>query len=191
MVSDLVSQVTSNWWTFLVRALCAFGIAAWAFTSPSTMETGLVYLLAAYFIVSGVIEIIAGVSFAGADQWWALILVGALQAFLGFYMLVTPGIGPLTVAYLVAIWAIAVGLLEFVSAIRYRQILNNDFWWGFLGVLTIALGVYIIMNPGIGLLGIVYAIGVYGVLAGIALTVLAFRVKNAGTDLKQRLSTSS
>jgi len=190
MASDLVSQLTSNWWTFLVRALFAFGIAAWAFSSPSSMASGLVYLLAAYFIVNGVVEVIAGVSFAGADRWFALILVGALQVFLGIYMLVTPGIGPLAVAYLVAIWAIAVGLLELVSAIRYRQYLNNDFWWGFLGVLTIAVGVYIIMNPGIGLLGIVYAIGVYGVLAGIALTVLAFRIKNAGSDLKQRLSTT-
>ena len=190
MLADAVSQITSYWWTFLVRGLFAFAIAAWAFASPSSMASGLVYLLAAYFIVTGVVEIIAGVSFTGVDRWWAMILVGALEAFLGVYMLVNPGVGPLTVAYLVAIWAIATGLLELVSAIRFRQYIDNDFWWGFLGVLTIAVGVYIIMNPSLGLLGIVYAIGVYGVLAGIALCVLAFRIKNAGADVKQRLSTT-
>ena len=191
MLADLASRVTSYWWTFLVRALFAFAIAAWAFASPSTMASGLVYLLAAYFIVTGILSVVAGVSFTGAPQWWAMILLGALEVFLGVYMLVQPGIGPLALAYIVALWSISVGLLELSAAIEFRKVLDNDFWWGFLGVVMIAIGAYIIYRPDVGVLALVYTIGVYGVLAGVALTMLAFRVKNLGSDVGKRLSTTT
>ena len=190
MLADSVSRVTSYWWTFLIRALFAFAIAFWAFASPGTMASGLVYLLAAYFIVTGVLSVIAGVSFTGASQWWALILLGALEVFLGVYMLTQPGVGPLALAYIVALWSIAVGLLELSAAIEFRKVLDNDFWWGLLGVLMIAIGVYIVYHPGLGILALVYTIGIYGVIAGVALTMFAFRVKNLGTDTVKRLSTT-
>ena len=189
MIADSVNRLTANWWTFLVRALVAFAIAVWAFASPGTMATGLVYLLAAYFIITGVMSVFAGFSFAGTGHWWALILVGVLEAFLGVYMLTTPGVGPLALAYIVALWSIATGLLELTAAIQFRSVVPNDFWWGLLGVLTVAIGVYIIYNPGLGVLALVYTIGVYAVLAGIALTALAFRIKSAGSQIVKQLST--
>lgn len=183
MIARSIDQLTANWWTFVVRGLVALGIAAFAFSAPATMAGVLVYVVAAFFIVSGVVTVFAGVSFTGSGQWWMLILSGALQAVLGIYMLATPGVGPLALAYLVAIWMISTGLLEITSAIALRSYIDNEFWWGLLGVLTVALGLYIVFRPDLGVFALVYSIGFYGVFAGVALIALGFRIKGAGESL--------
>lgn len=187
LLTDSINQITAHWWTFVVRGIFALAIAAFAFAAPITVATGLVYVVAAFFIVSGLMSIFAGISFTGSGPWWALILMGVLQAALGIYMLATPGVGPLALAYLVAIWAFSAGLLEIMSAIALRRYINNEFWWALLGVLTVALGVYIVIYPALGLLALVYTIGIYGVLAGISLIALGFRIKNVGSQAARRL----
>ncbi|MBV8198476.1 MAG: DUF308 domain-containing protein [Candidatus Eremiobacteraeota bacterium] len=60
-----------------------------------------------------------------------------------------------------------------------RDALPHSGWWLFLGVLTWALGIYIIFNPALGVAALVYAIGFYAVIVGIALVAFAFRLKSA------------
>ncbi|HEX3469462.1 MAG TPA: DUF308 domain-containing protein [Candidatus Elarobacter sp.] len=191
MMSDSIARLTSNWWTFLVRAVFAFALAAFAFAMPGAMASSLVYIVAAFFIVWGLLSLVAGVSFTGVGHWWALILTGALQVALGLSMLVEPGVGPLALAYLVAIWAVSTGLMEVMSAVTLRNYVPNEFWWALLGTLTVALGFYIIFNPALGVFTLVYSIALYAVFAGIALVGVAFRIKNAGSGLAKALSTAS
>src|SRR5208283_121478 len=106
------NQLSSKWWTFLLRGIVALALAAFAFASPGTMATGLAYVFAAYFIISGIAAIVAGISLTGAGSWWSLILLGIVQAALGFMMLTQPGAGPLALAYLFAIWMISTGVVE-------------------------------------------------------------------------------
>jgi uncharacterized membrane protein HdeD (DUF308 family) len=187
MIADSLDQITANWWTFVVRGVFALAIAAFAFAAPTKMAAGLVYFVAAFFIVSGLVSVFAGISFTGSGHWWALILMGLVQGALGIYMLATPGVGPLALAYLVAIWAFSAGLLEIMSAIALRRYIDNEVWWVLLGILTVALGVYVVIYPALGVLALVYAIGIYAALAGISLIGLGFRIKNARTQAARRL----
>ena len=112
MIDDTVSQLSAKWWTFLLRGLAALALAAFAFASPGTTATALAYVFAAYFLVSGVAALFAGISLTGAGSWWTLTLLGVVQCALGFMMLTEPGAGPLALAYLFAIWTISTGALE-------------------------------------------------------------------------------
>src|SRR5579871_6471001 len=98
MIADTVSQLSSKWWTFLLRGIVALVIAAFAFLSPGPTAAALVYVFAAYFIISGLVSMIAGFSFTGLGHWWALVLMGFVQAVLGVMMLGQPGAGPLALA---------------------------------------------------------------------------------------------
>ena len=183
MLTEAVQQASSKWWTFLVRGIFALAIAAYAFAAPSGMASALVYVVAAYFIISGLAAILGGIAFTGNGHWWALILLGIVQAALGVLMLSQPGLGPLALAYMFAIWMIMSGTVELTAAIQLRNVISNEFWLGLLGVITLAAGFYVVLSPGIGLLALVYTVGIYGVLAGIALIGFAFRIKNFGSQL--------
>jgi len=184
MIEDTVNQLTSKWWTFLLRGIVALALAAFCLISPGSTAVALVYVVAAYFVISGVVAIVAGVAFTGAGSWWALVLMGIVQAALGFIMFTQPGMGPLALAYLFAIWMIMGGVTEISSAIALRQVISGEFWWILLGIITLAAGFYVILLPGIGLLALVYTIGIYAILAGIALIAFAFRLKGFAGNLE-------
>lgn len=188
MIADAVSQLSSKWWTFLLRGLVALAIAAFAFTSPETMAKGLVYLFAAYFIVSGVVAFVAGFSFTGVGHWWALILMGLVQAALGIIMLAEPGAGPLALVFFFAVWLMTSGVLEISSAIALRNYIDNEFWWILLGIISLAFGFYAVLRPELGLLALVYMVAFYAVLAGVSLIAFGFRIKDVGGSnlVKQR-----
>jgi uncharacterized membrane protein HdeD (DUF308 family) len=177
MITDTVQFLASKWWTFVLRGVVALALAVFAFTQPGSMATGLVYVVAAFFIISGLLEFFAGLSFTGIGSWWALILLGVVQVMLGIIMIAKPGVGPLALAYLVAIWAFSTGLIEISSAIALRNVIANEFWWILLGLVTLALGVYVVLRPDLGVLALVYAVGIYAVLAGIALIATGFRIR--------------
>jgi uncharacterized membrane protein HdeD (DUF308 family) len=177
MMAEVANQISSKWWTFLVRGIVALALAAYAFSSPGSMAGALVYIVGAFFIISGVASIIAGFSFTGLGSWWALVIMGILQAFLGFVMFAYPGYGPLALALLFAVWLIMTGVTEISSAIALRNVIQNEFWWILLGVITLAFGIYVVLVPGLGLLSLVYTIGFYALFAGISLIALAFRIK--------------
>jgi uncharacterized membrane protein HdeD (DUF308 family) len=183
MITDAINQLTGKWWTFLLRGIVALALAVFAFAAPGAMATALVYIFAAYFIVSGVTSCFAGFSFTGVGNWWALVLMGFVQTVLGVLMLAEPGAGPLALAYIFAIWLITSGTLEISGAIAFRSVVSNDFWWIFLGIITLATGLYVVFVPTIGVYGLVYATGIYAVLAGISLVGFAFRLKNAGEQV--------
>ena len=189
MIEDIINQLTSKWWTFLLRGIVALALAVFAFTAPSSAATALVYIFAAYFIISGVTSFFAGVSFTGVGYWWAYVLMGFVQTVLGILMLAEPGAGPLALAYIFALWLIMSGTLELSTAIQLRNVLNNDFWWILLGIVTLAAGLYVVFEPSIGLYGLVYAVGIYGSLAGISLVALAFRIKNTGAQIAKQVRT--
>jgi uncharacterized membrane protein HdeD (DUF308 family) len=190
MLNETIQQLSAKWWTFLVRGIVALGVAAYAFTSPGGMATALVYVVAAYFVVSGVAAVVAGFSFTGVGHWWAMVLLGIVQAALGFYMLSVPLIGPLSLAFLFAIWMITTGVAELTTAIAMRNVIQNEFWLGLLGVATLAIGWYVIVWPDLGLLALVYTVGFYGVVAGVSLIGFAFRIKGAGATQTQHHATA-
>lgn len=190
MLDQAVQQLTGKWWTFLIRGLVALVVAVYAFAMPGGMVIALIYVVAAYFIISGVAALVAGVSFTGIGHWWALILLGIVQAALGVIMLAEPGIGPLSLAFFFAIWMVATGLTELSSAIALRNVIQNEFWLGLLGVVSLAFGTYVTILPGLGLLALVYTVGLYALLAGIALIGFAFRLKGVSADTGHQRATA-
>ena len=191
MVTDAMNQLSSRWWTFLLRGIVALAVAVFAFMMPGAMATALVYIFAAYFIISGVATLAAGVSLTGAGNWWLLILLGIVEAILGFIMLAEPGAGPLALAYIFAIWVILAGTTEISAATMMRDYTNgNEVWWILLGLVTLAIGIYVVINPNLGVPALVYTVGIYAALAGISLVVLSFRIKGLPNSVARAVAQS-
>lgn len=107
-----------------------------------------------------------------------MILEGALGILAGIVTFLYPGLTALVLLYIIAFWAIFIGILRIVTAISLRRELENEWLMILGGILAVIFGVLLIVLPGVGLLSLTWLIGIWALIFGIALIVLAFRVRN-------------
>ena len=66
-----------------------------------------------------------------------------------------------------------------VAAVALRREMEGEWALFLLGVLSVALGAAMAVLPGAGLLSLVWMVGLYALLAGVALIALALRMRRA------------
>jgi uncharacterized membrane protein HdeD (DUF308 family) len=185
MIQSVVAAVSKTWPTFLWRGILALILAAIVFAYPGQTTMVLTYAFGAYILLSGFAMLAAGFRFSSLDgPWLALVLLGLLSIVAGIYMLAQPGIGALTLAYTIALWAIAAGVLEIFAAVQARDVIRNTWLLALVGLVSIAAGVLVANAPERGLIALSYTVGVYAALAGIVLIAFALRLRGLPTAVE-------
>ena len=113
---------TSHWVALLVEGIVSIIIGVMAFAWPGITALVLLYLVAAWAIITGVMEISAAfMRRIPVAQEWALGLAGVLSILFGIILFARPGAGLLTILWLVGIYAIVFGVLLIVRAFQFRS----------------------------------------------------------------------
>ena len=173
-----VSTLASNWWALALRGVVAILVGVIAFTLPNVTLTALVFLFGAYALVDGVLAIAAAIrGLREHERWGWLLISGIAGVVVGVVAFMMPSVGALAIIWLVAAWALATGGLEIAAGIRLRKLIEGEWILLLVGVLSVILGVLIAMRPGIGAAVIVAWIGVYALISGIVILVLAFKIR--------------
>ena len=173
---SMANFLYQNRWLIGLRGLLAVIFGVLAFIWPGMTAVVLVFLFAAYTILDGILNIATAVRTRTAnDRWWLLLLEGIVDIAAGVIAFIFPTMAAIVLVFVIAVWAIITGLLQLVMAIRLRQEISNEWLLGLGGVVSIILGVIMIINPGAGLIGLVWAIAGYAIVFGILMIVLAFR----------------
>jgi uncharacterized membrane protein HdeD (DUF308 family) len=81
--------------------------------------------------------------------------------------------------YVVAIWAILSGVAEMIAAVSLQREIEGEWALFLVEILSVIFGIILAVLPGVGLLSLVWLIGLYALAVGGALIVLAFRVRGA------------
>jgi uncharacterized membrane protein HdeD (DUF308 family) len=100
------------------------GIAAGilTFMYPSTTAVALVYIVAAWAIITGIFEIVAAFEWRQVlSDMWMLGLAGVLSIILGVLLFSSPGAGLLAWAYVIGFYAIIYGVLYIAAGIRLKS----------------------------------------------------------------------
>jgi len=98
------------------------GIAAGlvAFILPGATAVVLTLIIGAWAIVTGVLEIVAAVHLLRAHGEWLLIASGVLSVVFGLILVVVPGVGILTLVWIIGGYAVFFGLIMLTLAFRLR-----------------------------------------------------------------------
>jgi uncharacterized membrane protein HdeD (DUF308 family) len=191
MIQSVANSVSKTGPTFIWRGIFALILAAIAFAYPGQTATVLAYAFGAYILLNGFALLAAGFGFSSfRGPWLALEILGLLSIIAGIAMLAQPGVGALTLAYTIALWAIAAGVLEIFAAVQARDLISNTWLWAVAGIISIAAGVLIAYAPGRGLIALSYTVGVYAALAGIASIAFGARLRGLPGEIEQATASS-
>lgn len=179
--------LSGNWWTLLLRGIAAavFGLAA-LFWPGLTLFVLLIFF-GAYAVVDGVFSVVAGLRSSAGHRTWLLVAEGLLGILAGLVALLWPGLTAFVLLYLIAAWAILTGILKIVTAVSLRREIPNEWLMALSGVLSVVVGAVLAVLPGVGLLSLVWLIGIYALVFGVALAALSFRVRSHRGDMASRV----
>lgn len=138
-------------------------------------------MFGAYALVDGVSLLIALVR-GDADarrHGWAVGIMGVIGIVAGVVTFMAPGLTALSLLYLVAIWAIAMGTFQVIAAIQLRREIDNEFWMALGGIASIVFGAFLVASPGTGLLSLVWLVGIWSVVFGVSSLGVAHRLHKA------------
>ena len=168
-----------NWWAVLIRGLISIIFGVMVLVWPGLALTSLIWVLAAYIFVDGIYAIIS--AFSHRDHyrhWWLTLIEGLIGVVAGVLAFLYPGITELTLLYVIAFWAIFTGIMEIIAAWRLRQEIKGELLLGLSGLASLIFGVLVLLQPAAGVLAILTIIGVYSIVFGILLVMLAFRLRS-------------
>jgi uncharacterized membrane protein HdeD (DUF308 family) len=116
----------SNWWLWLLLGLVSIAAGVVTFVYPGITAISLFYVIVAWAITSGVLEVILAIELRKAIQGeWLLVLDGILSVAFGILLVAQPAAGALAVLWLIGIYAIAFGVTTLVLAFRLRNLAAN------------------------------------------------------------------
>jgi uncharacterized membrane protein HdeD (DUF308 family) len=173
----MVHALARNWWLILLRGICAVIFGVLTFAWPGVTLAVLVLFYGAFALVDGILALVAAVTGGTpAPRWW-LAIVGLAGLAAGIVTLIMPGITALVLLYFIAFWAIAIGVMQVVGAIRLRKEIDNEWMLIVSGIISILFGIVLLVTPGAGALALLFVIGAYAIIHGITLIALSFRLK--------------
>jgi uncharacterized membrane protein HdeD (DUF308 family) len=177
----ILPTLSGNWWALLLRGIAAllFGLAALFW--PGITLYVLIIFFGAYALVDGVFAIAAGIRGSGGRRW-VFLAEGVLGILAGLIAFFYPGMTAFVLLYVIAFWAILTGLLRIVMAIWLRREIENEWFLVLSGVISVLFGVILAALPGPGLLALVWVVGIYELILGVALIVLGFEVRGRRTS---------
>jgi uncharacterized membrane protein HdeD (DUF308 family) len=182
-VEAMSALLAQNWWAVALRGVFAIIFALIAFFWPGATLLSFAIFFSAYMLVDGVFGIVSGIRAASNNQRWGLlILEGLLNILVGVIAFLMPGLTIVFFVTLLAVWSLITGILMIVAAFK----LNPDYgrgWLIFGGIVSVLFGVALLVAPLVGAVVLTWWLGAYALFFGIALVVLAFKLRSHKDDV--------
>ncbi len=179
-----MQQLIGNFRTmFLFRGIAAILFGILTFVWPKLTLSVLVLLFGVFAVISGITAVAAALRNTREQGWGFLLFEGILGILAGVVALVWPGITALAFLYLLAAWAIIIGILEFAAPLSFPMSGGRAVLMVLAGLVSVVFGILIAAQPASGLLAVVWLIGVYAIVFGVMYIVVYFESRSLASSL--------
>lgn len=115
------------WWALLLSGIAGIGAAVISFVWPGITALALVYVVSAWALLTGGLEIAAAVKLRKEIEGeWMLALSGILSIVLGFLLAFFPDAGAIGLVWYLGAYAIVLGILMVALSWRLRTRQSHD-----------------------------------------------------------------
>ena len=176
-MDTVVRTLHQNWWLVLLQGVLSVVLGVLALAKPGVTLSALILLWGLFALLNGVGDVFHAIGAAASHRSWGWQLAGGLVGILaGLAILRWPGLSALVVLYLVALWALMMGIVRLVGALADHEALPHAWLVALAGVVSMLFGIAMFAWPGVGLLTLVYLVGIYAIVYGVIACVIAFRL---------------
>jgi len=121
-VFAIIGGARARSWLLIIEGVAGIVVAALAIRLPGLTALALVYLVAAWAIVSGSIELWAAYLLRRVVRnEWLLVLGGIVSVLFGMLLSINPRAGLVTIVWLLGAYMLVFGVLAFALALRLRS----------------------------------------------------------------------
>jgi uncharacterized membrane protein HdeD (DUF308 family) len=194
-VSSKIDEAAGEGERMLARAwrmIAANGIAGILFGFvlvlwPNIGLTTIVAAVAVYALVRGVLSGVTALSapLPRSERRW-LTLEAVAGTAIGIALLIWNDISAQTLLYVVAAWALAIGVLMLVTAIQAPLEWPAKLLLALNGIISGALGAVMFIEPDVGAVAIVALIAAYFIVIGVMQVGFALELRKLVADVRDR-----
>jgi uncharacterized membrane protein HdeD (DUF308 family) len=188
-LSDANATLVKNWWLIALRGALALVFGIIAIALPVATILALLILFAAYMLVDSAFSFVAAYRAARSGGRWGLLTVQGLASLVACVIaLIWPGITVAAFVLLVGAWTIVTGCLLLAAAVGAD---NNHgrLWFGLSGVVSMLYGILMVVAPLLGAIVLTWWLGIFALVFGTLLLVVAFRLRARRSDRPAKLTT--
>ena len=174
----MISAIIRYWWAFVARGVLAVLFGLIALFMPGVTMLSLVLVFAAYALADGVLATVSAVRAAKEGERWSfLAFEGIAGIVIGATAAAFPAMTVVVFVALIAAWALITG--SFMLTAAFELDADHGRWWLMLGgAVSILYGALLVIAPLIGALVLTWWIGIYALLFGVALLLVAIRLRD-------------
>jgi uncharacterized membrane protein HdeD (DUF308 family) len=169
----------------IIRGILAILFGLFALFMPGCTLHTFIYVFGGFAVIDGAISIISSLTKIKEEHnWWYLLMQGILSVLIGGLVIRAPFLTEILIVIYIAIWMIAIGALEIVTAVRLHKVIKGELWYVLSGIISILAGVIILYNPTGGLWALTWLIGFNAVLFGIIFLIMGWRLTKIVKEIK-------
>jgi uncharacterized membrane protein HdeD (DUF308 family) len=165
-----------RWWVPVVVGVLAVlaGVLALAWPEPTLVLVGICF--GAYLIFAGIGSLISAFADGSQSTFLRIIeaILGIITLLAGMILIVRPGASVVTAALVLGFWFLLAGCLQLARGIAVAE--QRAFNVGF-GLLGIVAGIIVLAQPGIGVVTLVWIVGIAFIVRGALAIVLGFGLR--------------
>jgi uncharacterized membrane protein HdeD (DUF308 family) len=173
-----LSTLATNWRALALRGLIALLFGFVVLFWPGLVLTVLSILFGIYAAVDGAITLVPALRSPDRGTRRTLPLAeGVVGIIAGLVALLWPGLTSIGLVFVIAVWAVATGVLKILTAILLRAEVQNGWILAGSGALSALFGVLLVALSRSDVPFLAPFVGGFAVVVGLALIVFAFRLR--------------
>jgi uncharacterized membrane protein HdeD (DUF308 family) len=159
-----------------IRGSIAIVLGLIALLVPGLTFLALTIAFGAYAFIDGVWALIAIFDQRTRLHRGWLVLEAIAGIFVGVFTAIWPRVAALNLTFLIAAWAIVTGVFKIINAIRLRKQIRHEALLILSGIASVIFGGILVWMPITGIIGMMWAVGIFGIAFGSMLLALSIRM---------------